>query len=154
MKVREVMHAGVEWAHQDTPVFEIAKIMKECDIGAVPIGENGRLVGMVTDRDICCGIASAWFDPKETKARDVMSEGIHCCNAEDDIMDAVRHMEELKVRRLPVLDANKKMVGILSFGDLSQVATGRMLNEWAQHVAEHHASTSQISSLQSKGQTR
>lgn len=138
MKVREAMHRGVEWANPDTPLKEIAKLMRDRDIGAVPIGDNDRLVGMVTDRDICCGLAGDGFDAGHAKARDVMTKGIHCCSAEDDVQDAIRHMEELKVRRLPVIDENKRMVGMLSLGDISRVTSGATMTDWARGVSAHH----------------
>jgi CBS domain-containing protein len=138
MKVREAMHQGVEWVSPDTPIPQIAKLMRDRDIGAIPIGENDRLVGMVTDRDICCGLAKDGFDVSRAKARDVMTKGIHCCRADDDVEEAVRHMEQYKVRRLPVIDENKRMIGMLSFGDISRVASGRTMTDWAKSVSAHH----------------
>src|SRR5580704_4017354 len=80
MKVKEAMHKGVDWVSPDTPVIELAKLMREHDIGAIPIGENDRLVGMVTDRDIVCkGLAQDNFDARRATAREVMTPGIHCC---------------------------------------------------------------------------
>ena len=80
MKVKDVMHKGVDWVSPDTPVTELAKLMREHDIGAIPIGENDRLIGMVTDRDIVCkGLAQDSFDVGRATARDVMTPGIHCC---------------------------------------------------------------------------
>ena len=119
MKVKEAMHKGVDWVGPDTPVVELAKLMCRQDIGAVPIGENDRLIGMVTDRDIVCkGLAEDGFDARSAKARDVMTPGIHCCREDDDLVKAVRHMEKLQVRRLPVINKSKRMVGILSLGDI------------------------------------
>ena len=139
MKVKDVMHKGVDWVSPDTPVPELAKLMREHDIGAIPIGENDRLIGMVTDRDIVCkGLAEDSFDPSNTTARDVMTPGIHCCRDDDDLAKAVRHMEELKVRRLPVINKSKRMVGILSLGDLSRSASGDLLSEWVKSVSAHH----------------
>src|SRR5512143_918339 len=104
MKVRDAMHKGVEWGSPDTPVGEIAKLMRDSDVGSIPIGENDKLIGMVTDRDIVCkGLAQNGFDARRTTARDVMSEGIHCCREDDDLAKAVKHMETLKIRRLPVI---------------------------------------------------
>ena len=115
MKVKEAMHKGVEWVGPDTPVVELAKLMRKHDVGAIPIGENDQLVGMVTDRDIVCkGLAEESFDPNRATARDVMTPGIHCCSDDDDLAKAVRHMEQLKVRRLPVINKSKRMVGILN----------------------------------------
>ena len=139
MKVKEVMHKGVEWVGPETPLVEIAKLMRQHDIGAIPIGENDKLIGMVTDRDIVCnGLATDSFDPRRATARDVMSEGIHCCSEEDDLAKAVQHMEKLKVRRLPVINKSKRMVGILSLGDLSSSASTELLSEWAKSVSSHH----------------
>jgi len=111
MKVKDVMHKGVDWVGPDTPVIEVAKLMCEHDIGAIPIGENDRLIGMVTDRDIVCkGLAQGNFDAGGAIARDVMTPGIHCCREDDDLAKAVRHMEDLKVRRLPVVNTSKRML--------------------------------------------
>src|ERR1700731_2154418 len=100
MKVKDVMHKGVDWVSPNTPVTELAKLMREHDIGCIPIGEDERLIGMVTDRDIVCnGLASNNFDAGRTMARDVMTEGIHCCREDDDLAKAVHHMEKLKEGR-------------------------------------------------------
>jgi CBS domain-containing protein len=113
MKVKDVMHKGVDWVSPETPVSELAKLMCEHDIGAIPIGENDRLIGMVTDRDIVCkGLAQDKFDARRATARDVMTADIHCCREDEDLAKAVRHMEELKIRRLPVINKNKRMIGM------------------------------------------
>ena len=139
MKVKDAMHKGVDWVNPDTPILEIARLMREHDIGAVPIGENDQLVGMVTDRDIVCkGLAQDGFDAGRAMAREVMTSGIHCCREDDDLSKAVRHMEMLQVRRLPVINKNKRMVGILSLGDLSTSASTELLSEWAKSVSSHH----------------
>ena len=139
MKVKEAMHKGVDWVSPETPVTEIAKLMCEHDIGSIPIGENDKLIGMVTDRDIVCkGLAMAGFDLARATARDVMTQGIHCCREDDDLAKAVRHMEELKVRRLPVVNKNKRMVGILSLGDVSRSAPSDLLTECIKGVSGHH----------------
>ena len=120
-KVQVAMHKGVEWAGPDTPVIELAKLMRKHDIGAIPIGENDQLIGMVTDRDIVCkGLAEDNFDARRATARDVMTQGIHCCREDDNLAKAIRHMEELRVRRLPVINKNKRMVGILSRHDIAR----------------------------------
>jgi CBS domain-containing protein len=139
MKVKEAMHKGVDWVSPDTPVTELAKLMREHDIGAIPIGDNDRLIGMVTDRDIVCkGLAVDGVDVSRTTARDVMTEGIHCCREDDDLAKAVRHMEMLKVRRLPVINKNRRMVGILSLGDISHSAPNELLSACAKSVSAHH----------------
>ena len=113
--------------------------MRMHDIGSIPIGENDRLIGMVTDRDIVCkGLAEDDFDARRGTARDVMTPGIHCCREDDDLAKAVRHMEALKVRRLPVINKSKRMVGILSLGDISQLAPTILPTECVKSVSAHH----------------
>src|ERR1700731_755385 len=119
MKVKEVMHKGVDWVSPDTPVTELAKLMRGHDIGCIPIGEDDRLIGMVTDRDIVCkGLANNGFD--------------------DDLAKAMHHMETLKVRRLPVINKSKRMVGIISLGDVSHSAPGDLLSGCIKSVSAHH----------------
>jgi predicted transcriptional regulator len=139
MKVKEAMHKGVEWVSLDTPVTELAKLMCTHNIGAIPIGENDRLIGMVTDRDIVCkGLAQDGFDLRHATARDVMKPGIHCCREDDDLAKAVRHMEVLEVRRLPVINKSKRMVGMLALGDFSNLASSELLSEYVKSVSAHH----------------
>ena len=139
MRVKDVMHKGVDWVSPNTPVIELAKLMRGHDIGCIPIGEDDRLIGMVTDRDIVCkGLAGSNFDPRRTMARDVMTEGIHCCREDDDLAKAVHHMETLKVRRLPVINKSNRMVGMISLGDVSHSAPGDLLTGCFKSVSAHH----------------
>jgi len=139
MKVKDVMHKGVDWVSPDTPLTELAKLMRAHDIGCIPVGEDDKLVGMVTDRDIVCkGLASHSFDAGRAIARDVMTEGIHCCREDDDLAKAVHHMETLKVRRLPVINKNKRMVGMISLGDISHFMSGDVMSGYVKSVAAHH----------------
>ena len=139
MKVKEAMHKGVEWVDPNTPVTELAKLMCTHDVGAIPIGENDRLIGMVTDRDIVCkGLAQDGFNVGRATARSVMTPGIHCCREDDDLAKAVRHMEQLKVRRLPVINKNKRMIGMLSLGDVSHLASDDLVTEIVKNVSAHH----------------
>ena len=113
--------------------------MREHDIGAIPIGEVDRLIGMVTDRDIVCkGLAQDNFDVRSATARDVMTPGIHCCRDDDDLAKAVRHMEALQVRRLPVINKSKRMVGMISLGDVGRSATADLLTQCVKGVSAHH----------------
>lgn len=139
MKVREAMHPGVHWIEPGTPVFEIAKLMRDHDIGSVPVGENDRLVGMVTDRDIVCRGIAEGRDCSAMQARDVMSSGIIYCRDSEELEDAIRIMEQHEVRRLPVINDDKRMVGILSLGDVSNTAPRQLSGEVLQSVSAHHA---------------
>jgi len=140
MKVQMAMHKGVEWVGPETPISELAKLMRKYDIGAIPIGEKDHLIGMVTDRDIVCkGLANDGFDASRATARDVMTSGIHCCREDDELSKAVQHMEQLQIRRLPVINKNKRMVGMLSLGDVGQAAPTDVLSECVRSVAAHHS---------------
>ena len=138
MKVKEVMHRGAEWMGPETPVTEIAKKMRDSDIGSVPIGENDRLVGMVTDRDIVCRGLADGKDCSKLTARDVMSKPIVYARCDEDVEDALRIMERNQIRRLPVIDENKRLAGILSLGDISQIAGRELTGEVMRSVADHH----------------
>ncbi len=138
MKVKTAMHRGVTWVDPNTPVELLARLMQKHDIGAIPIGENDRLVGMVTDRDIVCRCIAAGGDPKTTTARDVMTEGIIFCLDKQELDDAARLMEMKQVRRLPVINGKKRMIGILSLGDVYHTASHRLGGEVLHAVSAHH----------------
>lgn len=138
MKVREAMHKGAQWVSPNTSLRELARLMREHDIGSVPIGKDDRLIGMVTDRDIVCrGLADA-RDIDSCTARDVMSEGIIYCRDDEDLEDAVHLMEQKQIRRLPVIDQNKRMVGILALGDVSHAGARNLSGEVLHAVSSHH----------------
>jgi len=139
MKVKRAMHQGVTWVDPATRVEELAYLMRMHDIGAVPIGEDDRLIGMVTDRDIVCRCIAEGRDPKTTTAREIMTRGIHFCLDKHDVKTAARIMERKRVRRLPVIDAKKKrLIGMLSLGDVYN-AGPRRGREAMHGVSAHHA---------------
>ena len=139
MKILEIMTRDPELISPDVSIRDAAKRTKDENIGALPIGENDRLIGMVTDRDIVCnGLAQDGFDASLATARDVMTAGIHCCGEHDDLAKAVRHMETLRVRRMPVINTGKRMVGILSLGDVSHTALNELVSEYVRSVSAHH----------------
>ena len=135
MQVKDAMHAGVQWVEPGTPVLQLAKLMQDHNIGAIPIGENDRLVGMVTDRDIVCRGLARGLDLKTATARDVMSKGIVYCKDSTDIGEAARLMEQNKVRRLAVINDGKRMIGMLSIGDLSRAGEHELCGEIVDAVA-------------------
>jgi CBS domain-containing protein len=139
MKVKEAMHNGVEWAAPQTPIPEIARRMRDLDIGAIPVGENDRLIGMVTDRDIACRGVANGADLGTLTARDVMSKGIFYCRDSEELEDAMRIMEQKQVRRLPVINDQKRMVGILSLGDIADATPHELSGEVVAAVSAHHA---------------
>jgi CBS domain-containing protein len=139
MKVKEVMHRGVTWVEPSTPIREIAQMMRDGDFGSVPVGENDRLVGIVTDRDIICrGLADS-VDCNILTAGDVMSKPIIYCRADDELDYAIRIMEKNRIRRLPVIDENKRLAGMLALGDISEIGGEEMAGEVMRSVSAHHA---------------
>ncbi len=138
MKVTQAMHEGVQWVDPSTPVKELARLMLEHDIGAIPIGRNDRLVGMVTDRDIVCRCVAAGLDITHATAGDVMSKGIVFCREDEDVAGAARIMESKKIRRLPVINKDKRMIGMLSIGDVSHAGSRELTGEVMKAVAAHH----------------
>lgn len=121
MKVREAMTPDVKVVSPKQTIYDAAKMMAECDAGSLPVGENDRLVGMITDRDIVIRAVAQRLSP-ETPVRDIMSQEILYCFEDEDIAHVADNMGEQKVRRLPVLNREKRLVGIVSIGDVSRKA--------------------------------
>lgn len=138
MKVKEAMHAGADWIGPESPLCDIAELMRKDDVGALPVGENDRLIGMVTDRDMVVRGLNGKRDPLQLTARDVMSEPIIYCSANEDLEDAVWIMERSRVRRLPVIDENHRMVGMLGLGDIAALAPASLSAETLRAVSAHH----------------
>ena len=139
MKVKDVMHKGAEWVEPDTSIPKLATTMKKEDIGAIPVGENDKLIGMVTDRDITVRAVANGGDMSKLTARDVMTNGIIFCRDDEDLDDALRIMEDKKIRRLPVINGDKRMVGMLSIGDIADAASHELSGEVVAAVSAHHA---------------
>jgi CBS domain-containing protein len=139
MKVKDAMHKGAEWVTPQTALADVAKKMRDLDIGAIPVGDNDRLIGMVTDRDIACRGVAKGGDCAKLTASDVMSKGILYCNDTEDLEDALRIMEQKQVRRLPVINDKKRMVGMLSLGDIAHAASHELSGEVTAAVSAHHA---------------
>jgi CBS domain-containing protein len=118
MKVSEAMTREVRLVTPDKPIREAARLMAEMDIGALPVEENDRLVGMITDRDISVRAVAQGRGP-DTPVREVMSSEIKYCFEDQSIDEVTQNMGDLRVRRLPVVNRDKRLVGILSLGDLA-----------------------------------
>jgi CBS domain-containing protein len=121
MQIRETMTKGVRVARPDAPVMELAKRMRDEDIGSIPVAENDKLIGMVTDRDIVTRCVAETADLSQVRARDVMSPKMLYCFEDDSVTDVLANMREQQVRRLPVVNRDKRLVGVVSIGDLSQI---------------------------------
>lgn len=122
MQVSEAMTRNVRVANIDETIEQAAQLMAGLDAGALPVSENNRLVGMITDRDIAIRAVARGKGP-DTAVRDVMTDDVKYCFADQEIEEVTRNMGEVQVRRLPVIDRDKRLVGILSLGDVA-VTTG------------------------------
>lgn len=118
MKVSEAMTHDVRLATPDQTICEAAKTMAQIDAGALPVEEQDRLVGVITDRDIAVRAVAEGKSPS-TKVADVMSREVLYCYEDQDLDDVLRNMGAVKVRRLPVLNRDKRLVGIISLGDVA-----------------------------------
>ncbi len=128
MQVREIMSRDVELINPSTTVQEAAKIMHDRHVGALPVGEIDRLVGMLTDRDIAVRSTAEGNKPDKTKVRDVMTDNIEYCFEEDDLDKTRKLMSDKKIRRLVVLNKDKRLTGILSIGDIATETKDRNLS--------------------------
>jgi CBS domain-containing protein len=119
MQIREIMTREVEVIRPEASVREAAAKMKDLDVGAIPVCDGQRLQGVVTDRDIAVRAVAEGRDSANTKVADIMSKDLAYCFEDDEIDEAATVMEMKQIRRLPILDRDKQLVGIVSLGDLS-----------------------------------
>jgi CBS domain-containing protein len=119
MRVSDAMTRDVKIVTPGQTIREVAKLMKEIDAGAMPVGENDRLVGMITDRDIAIRAVAAGKGP-DTPVRDVMSPEVQYCFEDEDLAHVAENMGEIKVHRLPVVNREKRLVGIVALSDLAR----------------------------------
>ncbi|WP_026871297.1 CBS domain-containing protein [Inquilinus limosus] len=124
MQVQEIMHTSVQLADPNMTIRDVARRMRAENIGALPVGENDRLVGMVTDRDIVMRAVADERNPGTTTVREVMSEGICYCFEDDEVDRAAEVMAQHQVRRLPVLNRNKRLVGVVALADIGRSGEG------------------------------
>ena len=143
MQIQDVMTADVSFVRPDTPILEIARKMREDDIGSTPVVENDRLVGMVTDRDIVVRAIADGGDLSAMTARDAMSPGVLYCFADETVEAVLENMGDQQIRRLPVVNREKRLVGIVSIGDIAvkegrDSRVGDALQHISEGVKEHH----------------
>jgi CBS domain-containing protein len=137
MQLKEVMTRNLKEIGPQTSLRDAAEKMKSLDVGALPVCENHKLVGILTDRDIAVRAVADGRDPKQTPARDAMTTGVVYCYEDDDVLDAVRLMEEKQIRRLLVLDRNQRAVGIVSLGDIAtRIGRDRLSGNVLERISE------------------
>jgi len=119
MRIHEVATRDAKWCDRETDLAAAAKIMWDDDCGAVPVlDEQRRVVGMITDRDICIAAATRSTSPANIRVHEIMSERVRACHPHDDVRAALKAMGEQRVRRLPIVDEQQRLVGIISLNDL------------------------------------
>jgi CBS domain-containing protein len=141
MQIKECMTEAVSFVDPNTQIPQVARKMRDEDIGALPVVENDRLVGMVTDRDVVVRIVAAGEDVRTSIAREAMSPKILYCFDDQTVEEVLENMGQNQVRRLPVVNRDKRLVGVVSLGDLSKAAkkkakAGEALEEISQPT--HH----------------
>jgi len=138
MKVKDMMHKGAEYVAPNATLQQVASKMRDHDVGAIPVCEGGKPIGMVTDRDIAVRVLANGKDAAKLVAKDVMSRNVVFCRDTEDAEDAIRLMEVNQVRRLPVLNEAQKLVGMVSLGDISHALSQDLTGEVTKAVSAHH----------------
>ena len=144
MKVNECMTRDVRLANPRQSIREAAQMMIDCDAGVLPVGENDRLVGMITDRDIAVR-AVARNLPPDTPVREVMSKEVLYCFEDEDIKKVADNMGEQQIRRLPVLNRDKRLVGIISLGDVAHAASEKIVGRAVSDITKPGGKHDQVS---------
>ncbi|MBV2168382.1 MAG: CBS domain-containing protein [Bdellovibrio sp.] len=138
MRVREIMHPKAKVINFEHTVEEAARIMESEDCGSIPVEKNDKMVGMVTDRDIAIRVVAHGKDPRKTKVQEIMSEGINYCFEDDDLEEVSKKMSGKQHRRLPVVDKNKRLVGMVSLGDIANRGGDAKLTHKTLSSVSHH----------------
>jgi len=135
MKVCDAMSRDVKVASPKQSIRDAAKMMAKLDAGVLPVGEDDRLVGVITDRDITIRAVAEGKSPT-TKVGDVMSHEVLYCFDDQELDDIAQNMAEMKVRRLPVVNRDKRLVGIISLGDLARREDSRTAGQTISEISE------------------
>ncbi len=119
MKLGKLMTRQVEVVAPSASLRQAARMMRDHDVGPVPVVENGRVVGILTDRDIAVRAVADGRDPEKTTVADIMTRDVDCCREDEDVEAAAQLMSDRQIRRLVVLDREQRLAGIVSLGDLA-----------------------------------
>ena len=146
MKVRDVMSRSVQLTTPSEDIQQAARLMGEIDAGVLPVAEGDRLIGMITDRDITVRAVAAGKSP-DTPVAEIMSEEVLYCFEDENGEKVSRNMADNKVRRMPVLNREKRLVGIISIGDLARsdnpTTTGKAVSEISKPGGQHSQSSNE-----------
>ena len=141
-QIKDCMTNECQWVAPDATLQQAAQIMAEQNLGFLPVGENDRLIGMVTDRDITTrAVAQNWST--ETQIRDAMTPQTFYCYDDQTAEEICQNMAELQIRRMPVVNRDKRLVGAVSFGDLAQAVQAQAVGQAEQQITAQLANKQQ-----------
>ena len=135
-KVRDVMTAGPVCVTPDTPVSVVAEVMESDNIGSVPVVENDRLTGVITDRDIVVRAIAQGKDPRGMPVREIYSRDVIAVTPDDKLKDVVSIMADNQVRRIPVVDEENHLVGVISQADIALEANEKTVGELVEEISK------------------
>jgi CBS domain-containing protein len=135
MKISEVMTRDVQTVQPDQPVQQAASFMLSADAGSIPVTDGERLIGMITDRDIAVRGIAKGYGP-DTPVRELMTNDIVCAREDDDVEEVASKMSEAQVRRLPVIDSEDRLCGIVSLGDLARESADESAHQALEGVSQ------------------
>ncbi|MEO5373591.1 MAG: CBS domain-containing protein [Alphaproteobacteria bacterium] len=136
MQVREFMTKDIQLVDPETLLKDAALKMREADTGFLPVGENDRLIGTITDRDIAIRAIADGKDPCKAKVRDAMTDELYYCYEDQPAEEAAAIMSEHQIRRLPILNRQKRLVGVVSLGDLSKWGTDALVGHTIEEISQ------------------
>lgn len=136
MKIREIMTPDVQCVGPGETLVDAAALMRQLDVGALPVCEGDRVLGMITDRDIAVRAVAEGRDPSRTPVREIMTTGVFHVLDEQEVAEAVRVMEKHQVRRAPVMNRERRLVGIISLGDIAVDASPALSAEALREVSQ------------------
>ncbi len=137
VKVDEIMHQDVRRTDPNTSLADAARKMRDMNVGCLPVWEDEKLIGIITDRDVTCRAVAEARDPADTTVRDVMSKDVAFCFEDQTAADAAHVMQENKIRRLPVFDHDNHMVGMLTLSDMA-INTPELTGQIVRAASVHH----------------
>ncbi|MCP9210149.1 CBS domain-containing protein [Streptomyces cucumeris] len=134
-KAADIMHPGAQWIPATESLDRAAQLMRELNVGALPVSDsNERLCGILTDRDIVVGCVARGGDASRMTAGDLAKGTPRWISADADVSEVLREMEEHRIRRLPVIDKNKRLVGMISEADLARHLSDQQIGEFVEKV--------------------
>jgi CBS domain-containing protein len=138
-KVRDVMTGRPFTVSPDTPISEVAEVMEREDIGSVPVLEGDQLAGMITDRDIVVRAIAKGKDPRGMPVREAWTRDVLAVRQDDDLSDAMNAMASYQVRRMPVVDDDNRLVGVIAQADIALEAKEKAIGEMVEEISKEPA---------------